>query len=229
MRILLVEDEGRIAEFVMHGLTEAGYAVDWAPTGEAALDTIQNSDFGLVILDLMLPGIGGLEVLERIRGRPVSPPVLVLSGLGQLDDRIRGLDRGADDYLPKPFALAELLARVRALLRRGAALPERIQAADLTLDCVRRRASRGGRIIELAPKEFSILEYLMRHQGRPLTRNEIVDYVWDSEFDGLTNIVDVYIRHLRAKIDDGSGLKLIRTVRGIGYMLYAADACVLDK
>ncbi len=219
MRILLVEDEIRLADFVRLGLSEAGYKVEWAATGEAAVETIQDSDFDLVILDVMLPGMDGISVLEHIRARPVPPPVIILSGLGQLKDRLRGLELGADDYLAKPFAFAELLARVRALLRRGAALPGRLQAGELVLDCVRRRALRGGRVIELAPKEFSILEFLMRNRGRPQSRAAIVGYVWDSEFDGLTNIVDVYIRHLRSKVDDGHDLKLIRTVRGTGYML----------
>ncbi len=219
MRILLVEDEIRLADFVRLGLSEAGYQVEWAATGESAVETIQNSDFDLVILDIMLPGMDGLSVLEHIRARPVPPPVIILSGLGQLNDRVRGLELGADDYLAKPFAFAELLARVRALLRRGAALPDRLEAGELILDCVRRRAIRGGRVIELAPKEFSILEFLMRNRGRPQTRAAIVGHVWDSEFDGLTNIVDVYIRHLRSKVDDGHDLKLIRTVRGTGYML----------
>ena len=145
-----------------------------------------------------------------------------------MKDRVRGLELGADDYLTKPFAFAELLARVRALLRRGSALPDRLSAADLTLDCIRRKVTRDGRTIDLAPKEFSILEMLLRNQGRPLTRTAIVEHVWDAEYDGLTNIVDVYIRHLRAKIDEGAELKLIRTVRGVGYMLDTTNGVELE-
>ena len=221
-RILLVEDEERIADFVSRGLTESGYKVDWAGTAALALELAHDTEHDLVILDLLLPDMDGLALLEKLRNRQSSPPVLILSARSALDDRIRGLDLGADDYLIKPFAFAELLARCRALLRRGSALPERLRAGDLTLDCIRRRVSRAGRVIELAPKEFSILEYLMRNQGRPLTRTMIVEHVWDTEYDGLTNIVDVYIRHLRAKIDDGAEVKLIQTVRGTGYMLDAS-------
>jgi DNA-binding response OmpR family regulator len=219
MRILLVEDEERIADFVLRGLSESGYAADWSATAGQALERVHANDYDLIILDLLLPDMDGLALLEKLRNRQASPPILILSARSALDDRVRGLDLGADDYLIKPFAFAELLARVRALLRRGAALPERLCAGDLTLDCIRRRVSRGGRVIELAPKEFSILEYLMRNQGHPLSRTMIVEHVWDTEYDGLTNIVDVYIRHLRSKIDDEADMKLIRTVRGIGYML----------
>jgi DNA-binding response OmpR family regulator len=223
MRILLVEDEERIADFVQRGLTDAGYSVFWADSGRAALESLQENEYGLIILDLVLPDTDGLTLLESIRNRNVQPAVLILSARGSLDDRVRGLELGADDYLIKPFAFAELLARVKALLRRGAALPERLQVADLTLDCIRRRVSRAGRIIELAPKEFSILEYLMRNEGKPLSRTTIVEHVWDTEYDGLTNIVDVYIRHLRTKIDDGFDTRLIQTVRGVGYMIDSAE------
>lgn len=221
-RILFVEDEERIADFVLRGLADSGYAIDWSATAGQALERVHGNEYDLIILDLLLPDMDGLVLLERLRNRQSTPPILILSARSALDDRVRGLDLGADDYLIKPFAFAELLARVRALLRRGAVLPERLHAGDLTLDCIRRRVSRGGRVIELAPKEFSILEYLMRNQGRPLTRPMIVEHVWDTEYDGLTNIVDVYIRHLRSKIDDNADTKLIRTVRGIGYMLDAS-------
>src|SRR4051812_32626765 len=223
MRILVVEDEKRIADFLSRGLQGAGYAVDAAPNGATAIDLIHTTDYDLVILDLMLPDMDGLQVLEKIRNRQGGPPVLILSARGTLDDRVKGLETGADDYLVKLFAFVELLARVRALLRRGQPAPERLQVADLTLDCIRRKVTRANEPIELAPKEFGILEYMMRNKGRPLSRTMIVEHVWDMDYDGLTNIVDVYIRHLRSKIDDRYPQKLIQTVRGIGYMIEAPE------
>lgn len=219
MRILVVEDEKRIADFLSRGLESAGYAVDIAPDGHTAVNLTRDTSYDLLILDLGLPDLDGLEVLEKIRNRKVSPPVLILSARNAVDDRVKGLELGADDYLVKPFAFVELLARVRALLRRGQPTPERLQVGDLILDCLRRKVTRGGQGVELAPKEFSILEYMMRNPGRPLSRTMIVEHVWDMDYDGLTNIVDVYIRHLRSKIDDGWPTRLIHTVRGIGYML----------
>src|SRR6195256_95129 len=219
MRILVVEDEKRIADFLTRGLQGAGYAVDAAPNGATALEIIHATDYDLVILDIMLPDLDGLTILEKIRNRKVGPPVLILSARGAVDDRVKGLELGADDYLTKPFAFVELLARVRALLRRGQPTPERLQVADLTLDCIRRKVTRATENIDLAPKEFGILEYMMRNRGRPLSRTMIVEHVWDMDYDGLTNIVDVYIRHLRSKIDDKWTAKMIHTVRGIGYML----------
>jgi heavy metal response regulator len=219
MRFLVVEDEKRIADFLARGLESAGYAVDVAGDGGKAVDMVHATDYDLVILDMMLPDMDGLQVLEKIRNRKASPPVLILSARGGVDDRVRGLELGADDYLVKPFAFVELLARVRVLLRRGQPTPERLQVGDLLLDCIRRKVTRNNEHVELAPKEFSILEYMMRNRGRPLSRTMIVEHVWDMDYDGLTNIVDVYIRHLRSKIDDKWPLKLIHTVRGIGYML----------
>jgi heavy metal response regulator len=219
MRILLIEDEKRIADFIARGLEETGYSVDLAVNGQAGLSKLSDVVYDLIILDLMLPDIDGLVVLGKIRNRKASQPVLILSARGSLDDRVKGLDLGADDYLVKPFAFVELLARIRALLRRGQTLPERLQVGDLVLDCIRRKVSRAGVSIELAPKEFSILEHLMRNKGRALSRTMIVEHVWEMDYTGLTNIVDVYIRHLRSKIDDEWPHKLIRTVRGIGYMI----------
>lgn len=219
MRMLVIEDEARISDFVRRGLESAGYAVDVAPDGATAMDHVHVTEYDLIILDLMLPDIDGLALLEKIRNRKSSPPVLILSARDAVDDRVKGLEYGADDYLVKPFAFVELLARVRALLRRGTPTPERLQVGELTLDCIRRKVTRNGENIELAPKEFSILEYMMRNQGRPLSRTMIVEHVWDVEYDGLTNIVDVYIRHLRSKIDDRYPMKMIQTVRGVGYML----------
>lgn len=223
MRILVVEDEKRIADFLSRGLQGAGYAVDIAPTGGQALECIQATDYDLLVLDLMLPDMDGLQVLQKLRNRQPGPPTLILSARGGLDDRVKGLEQGADDYLVKPFAFVELLARVRALLRRGQPAPEKLQVSDLTLDCIRRKVARNGETIELAPKEFGILEYMMRNKGRPLSRTMIVEHVWDMDYDGLTNIVDVYIRHLRSKIDDRFPVKLIQTVRGIGYMIEAPE------
>jgi heavy metal response regulator len=223
MRILVVEDEKRIADFLTRGLQGAGYAVDAAPNGASALEFVHATDYDLIVLDIMLPDIDGLKVLEKIRNRKVGPPVLILSARGAVDDRVKGLELGADDYLTKPFAFVELLARVRALLRRGQPTPERLAAGDLTVDCIRRKVTRASETIELAPKEFGILEYMMRNKGRPLSRTMIVEHVWDMDYDGLTNIVDVYIRHLRSKIDDRFPVKLIQTVRGIGYMIDTPD------
>jgi two-component system copper resistance phosphate regulon response regulator CusR len=223
MRILVVEDEKRIADFLSRGLESGGYSVDVAGDGATALEMVHATEYDLIILDLGLPDMDGMAVLKKIRTRKTSPPVLILSARDAVDDRVKGLETGADDYLVKPFAYVELLARVRVLLRRGQPTPERLQVGDLSLDCIRRKVTRGGENIELAPKEFSILEYLMRNRGRPLSRTMIVEHVWDMDYDGLTNIVDVYIRHLRSKIDEKWPDKMIQTVRGIGYMLDSAE------
>jgi len=223
MRILVVEDEKRIADFLSRGLESGGYAVDVAGDGATALERVHATEYDLIILDLGLPDMDGMAVLKKIRTRKTSPPVLILSARDAVDDRVKGLETGADDYLVKPFAYVELLARVRVLLRRGQPTPERLQVGDLSLDCIRRKVTRAGENIELAPKEFSILEYLMRNRGRPLSRTMIVEHVWDMDYDGLTNIVDVYIRHLRSKIDEKWPDKMIQTVRGIGYMLDSAE------
>ena len=224
MRVLVVEDEKRIQDFLSRGLESAGYAVDVAGDGATASEFVHATEYDLVTLDLMLPDMDGLEVLKKIRNRKSSPPVLILSARDAVDDRVRGLELGADDYLVKPFAFVEFLARVRALLRRGQPAPERLQVGNLALDCIRRKVTRDGQNIELAPKEFGILEYMMRNPGRPLSRTMIVEHVWDMDYDGLTNIVDVYIRHLRSKIDEKWPDKMIHTMRGIGYMLEAPGA-----
>lgn len=219
MAILVVEDEAKITDFLSRGLRSSGYEVDVAATGSAALELSYRKDYELVVLDLGLPDLDGLDVLQAVRSRRTAPSVLILSARDGVDDRVKGLEAGADDYMVKPFAFIELLARIRALLRRGQPMPERLQVGDLTLDCIRRKVARAGENIDLAPKEFSILEYLMRNSGRTVSRSMIVAYVWDRGHDGLTNIVDVYIRHLRSKIDDKWPEKLIHTVRGSGYRL----------
>ena len=223
MRLLVIEDEKRIADFLSRGLESAGYKVDVAGDGGTAVEMVHATEYDLIILDLGLPDMDGMAVLKKIRTRKTSPPVLILSARDAVDDRVKGLEGGSDDYLGKPFAFVELLARVRVLLRRGQPMPERLQVGDLSLDCIRRKVTRAGESIELAPKEFSILEYLMRNRGRPLSRTMIVEHVWDMDYDGLTNIVDVYIRHLRSKIDEKWSDKMIQTVRGIGYLLESPD------
>jgi two-component system copper resistance phosphate regulon response regulator CusR len=204
-------------------LENAGYNVDVAADGRAGIDHLSTGNSDIIILDLMLPDIDGLDLLKKIRNRKSSPPVLILSARDAVDDRVKGLESGADDYMVKPFVFSELLARVRAMLRRGQPTQTRLQVGDLVMDCARRKVTRSGESIELAPKEFSILEYMMRNPGRPLTRTMIVENVWEVEYDGLTNIVDVYIRHLRSKIDERYPVRLIHTVRGIGYALSAPE------
>ena len=224
MRVLVVEDEKRIADFLSRGLQSAGYAVDVVNCGTDAIERVHVTEYDLVVLDLGLPDVDGLQVLQKIKNRKTVSPVLILSARDSVDDKVKGLEQGADDYLVKPFAFVELLARARVLLRRGQPTPEKLQVGDLSLDCIRRKVTRTNENIELAPKEFSILEYMMRNRGRPLSRTMIVEHVWDMDYDGLTNIVDVYIRHLRSKIDDRYPIKMIHTVRGIGYMLDLPDA-----
>jgi two-component system, OmpR family, copper resistance phosphate regulon response regulator CusR len=225
MRLLIVEDEPKTGDYLRKGLVQAGFVVDLARDGMDGRHQALTQDYDLLVLDVMLPGIDGWQVLRDVRGAGLSMPVLFLTARDQVEDRVTGLELGADDYLVKPFAFAELLARVRTLLRRGKALDaERLQAADLELDVRRRRVHRGGERIELTAKEFALLELLMRRQGEVLPRALIASQVWDINFDSDTNVIDVAVRRLRAKVDDTFKTKLIRTVRGVGYVLEAPEA-----
>jgi heavy metal response regulator len=220
MRILVVEDEKKVASFLKKGLEEEYYAVDCAYDGEEALYMVEANDYDLMILDIMLPKIDGLEVLKGVRDKKVPLPVLMLTAKDSVEDVVKGLDAGGDDYLTKPFAFAELLARVRALLRRKEREPAgELQVADLVLDPVTHAVSRGSREIELTAKEYALLEYLMRQVNRVVTRTMISEHVWDYHFDPMTNVIDVYVNHLRNKIDLNSSQRLIHTIRGVGYML----------
>ncbi|MCZ6479185.1 MAG: response regulator transcription factor [candidate division NC10 bacterium] len=222
MRLLVVEDEKKVARFVKKGLEEEGYAVDVAPDGEEGLGMALDGVHDLIILDIHLPRMDGLGVLQELRKKKVTTPVLLLTVRATIEDKVLGLDAGADDYLTKPFAFQELLARVRALLRRRAdAEAPVLQVGDLTLDPARRLASRGGEKIDLTPKEFALLAYFMRNSGRVLTRTMISEHVWDYDFDTMTNVIDVYVNYLRKKIEAGREPKLIHTVRGAGYVLKA--------
>ena len=220
MRVLLVEDEGRIADFIRKGLSEYGYAVDVAHDGEEALDWVDVAQFDIVVLDVMLPVRDGIEVCRELRGRGVQTPVLMLTARDALEDRVRGLDSGADDYLVKPFAFAELLARLRALARRERSVSgARLQVGELVLDTTTREVFRQGRVIGLTSKEYALLEYLMRHPNQVLTRTMIAEHVWNYDFDNATNVIDVHVRNLRRKMDDRFADKLIHTVRGAGYRI----------
>ena len=223
MKILIVEDEGKIGEYLRQGLTEAGLVVDVVRNGVDGLHLAMTGHYDLLILDVMLPDLDGWRVLKMLREAGKHVPVLFLTARDSIDDRVKGLELGADDYLVKPFAFAELLARVRTLLRRGLAAPvERVlTVADLELDLLRRCVTRSGHRISLTAKEFALLELLMRRRGEVLPRSLIASQVWDMNFDSNTNVIDVAIRRLRAKIDDGHAVKLIHTVRGMGYMLDA--------
>lgn len=223
MKILIVEDEPKTGDYLKQGLTEAGLFADLARDGWEGLHQACNLEYDLIILDVMLPGLDGWQVLEGIRRAGKSMPVLFLTARDQVDDRVKGLELGADDYLVKPFAFVELLARVRTLLRRGksAIEPNVLKVADLELDLLRRRAHRCGQRIDLTAKEFALLELLLRRQGEVLPRSLIASQVWDMNFDSNTNVVEVAVRRLRAKVDDGFEPKLIQTVRGMGYRLEA--------
>ena len=225
MRILVVEDEPVAAAVLAKGLREHAYAVDIAADGRSALDQIGVNDYDLLILDVLLPGINGLDLCGRLRGDGVTAPILMLTARGGPDQRVEGLDAGADDYLPKPYHFPELLARVRALLRRGPALASLVLAFDdLTIDTRARRVERAGRGIQLTTKEYALLEYLARCRGQVVGRADIAEHVWDDSFDPMSNLIEVYIQRLRRKIDDGHAVKLIRTHRGAGYTLDVSDA-----
>ena len=223
MKILIVEDELKTGEYQRQGLSEAGFVVDLARDGVDGLHLALSEAYDLAIIDVMLPGIDGWQVLQGIRRAGREMPVLFLSARDSVDDRVKGLELGADDYLVKPFAFAELLARVRTLLRRGGKVkePETLRAADLELDLLRRRVTRAGQRIDLTAKEFSLLELLLRRQGEVLPRSLIASQVWDMNFDSDSNVIEVAIRRLRMKVDEGFETKLIRTARGMGYVLEA--------
>ena len=224
MRILIVEDEAGVAGFVEQGLTEAGYAVDVARDGSEGLEYALAFEYDVMVLDIMLPKMNGLDLLHEIRDKRVKAPVLLLTARDGVDDRVKGLDVGADDYLIKPFAFPELLARIRALLRRPPLQSGNLLSMnDLEMDVTQREVRRAGKKIELSPREFSLLELLLRHPNQVLTRTQIVEHVWNFDFYGETNVVDVYIGYLRRKIDSGFVPPLIQTVRGVGYRLSDAQ------
>jgi two-component system OmpR family response regulator len=220
MRILVVEDETRLADLIKRGLTHEGHAVDLAESGEDALEWVAIANYDAIVLDIMLPGMSGLDVCRTLRARSVQTPILLLTARDAVPDRVAGLDAGADDYLIKPFAFPELLARLRALARRPAETqPTRLTAGDVTLDPASRQVWRGKREILLQNKEFRILEHLMRNQNRVLSRDQIAEYAWDYDFPAVTNVIDVHIKSLRRKLGDPYPGQLIQTVRGAGYRL----------
>jgi len=219
MRVLVVEDDQRVAGFIQKGLEEEGFAVDVLHDGEDVGVQAQMVDYDCVVLDLMLPGRSGFQVLRDIRARKAELPVLILSAQASPEERVTGLNGGADDYMGKPFILAELSARIRALLRRGKPRETKLRVADLEVDTVRRKVARAGQPIDLKPKEYALLEFLAHNADRPVTRSHIIEHVWDIHFDSISNVVEVHINSLRNKIDRGFGAPLIHTVRGVGYLL----------
>jgi heavy metal response regulator len=220
MRILIVEDEKKVAGFIKKGLEEETYAVDVAYDGEEGFHLAAMNEYDMIILDLMLPKMDGLEVLTQLRDKKVSTPILLLTAKDAVEDKVTGLNKGADDYLTKPFAFSELLARIRSLLRRGQVETQtELKVGDLCLDMVSHKVSREGEEIELTGKEYSLLEYFMRNEGKVLTRTMIAEHVWDYNFDTFTNVIDVYVNHLRKKIDKKYPAKLLHTLRGVGYVM----------
>jgi two-component system, OmpR family, response regulator len=222
MRILVVEDDEKIASFVVKGLKQSGFAVDQCADGEQALVLAETTPYDAAVVDVMLPKLDGLAFVQRLRAKNIRTPVIILSAKASVEDRVKGLQAGSDDYLTKPFAFSELLARIQALIRRStqAAEPTRLTAGDLTLDLLAREASRGGERIELQPREFALLEYLMRNAGRTVTKTMILEHVWDYSFDPQTNVVDVLVHRLRAKLDPDK--TRLHTIRGVGYALRPA-------
>jgi DNA-binding response OmpR family regulator len=220
MRLLLIEDEPKVANFISRGLAAERFAVDVVRDGGSGLEYAMTYEYDLIILDLMLPTMDGSRVLRAIRNKNSHVPILILTAKDGVQDKVENFEAGADDYLTKPFSFAELVVRVKALLRRGPiSRSSTVRVADLELDRLYQQVKRAGRRIELTSKEYALLEYLMTNPGRVFSRNMIIEHVWDQSFDGLTNIVDVYVRHLRSKIDDGYDRKLILTVRGVGYLI----------
>ena len=220
MRILLVEDEKKLADMIARGLKAERNIMDVAYDGQAGWDLAAAHEYDLIILDLMLPGLGGTEILRRVRRKNQRVPILILTARDATEEKVQNFEAGADDYLTKPFAFAELLVRVKALLRRGPVNRASVlRVGDLEIDRLSQHVRRAGKRIELTAKEYSLLEYFATHPGRVFSRTMIIEHVWDQSFEGLTNIVDVYVRHLRAKVDDPFPTKLIRTVRGMGYCL----------
>jgi DNA-binding response OmpR family regulator len=219
MRILVVEDDRKVANFIQSGLAEEGYAVDVLYEGSHAGEQANAFDYDAVVLDLMLPGRSGFQVLRDIRARKHALPILILTAKDTVQERVAGLDGGADDYMVKPFALAELSARLRALMRRGAARENVLRVADLEMDTLRRIVRRAGKAVDLKPKEYALLEFLVRNSDRPVTKSLIIEHVWNIHFDSVSNVVEVHINSLRNKIDRGFGKPLIHTIRGVGYIL----------
>jgi two-component system, OmpR family, response regulator len=221
MRVLVVEDDAKIAAFITIGLKQAGFVVDHVADGAAGLALALTEPYAVVVIDLMLPQLDGLSLIEEVRRRQVNTPMLILSAKRSVDDRVKGLQTGGDDYLTKPFAFAELLARVQALIRRasGVTEPTRLKVGDLTLDLLTREVTRAGERLELQPREFALLEYLMRNAGRVISKTLILSHVWDYHFDPQTNVVDVLVSRLRSKVDKEHSKKYIQTLRGVGYVL----------
>lgn len=224
MRILLVEDEKKIAQFIVKGLREEGYAVDCAENGKDAMGIIDVYEYDMIITDIMMPQLNGLEFISEIRKKQINIPIIIISAKSQIDDKIIGLDSGADDYLTKPFSFGELLARMRALLRRKSNYVEQLTFGDLELEPVTHTVSRDGRRIELTPKEYSLLEFFMRNQGRVITRTTLIEHVWDMHFDSDTNLVDVFVSYLRKKLESKNAPRLIHSVRGVGYIMRHPDS-----
>ncbi|MEP6664512.1 MAG: response regulator transcription factor [Verrucomicrobiota bacterium] len=224
MRILVVEDDNKIASFIVKGLKQSGFAVDRCADGEEALILARSTPFDLAVVDVMLPKLDGLKLIQQMRVSGIRTPVIILSAKASVDDRVKGLQAGGDDYLTKPFAFSELLARIQALIRRStnAAEPTKLSVGDLTLDLLTREVKRGGQTIELQAREYSLLEYLMRHPGRVVTKTMLLEHIWDYSFDPQTNVVDVLVHRVRSKVDKDFPHKMIQTIRGVGYVIKPA-------